>query len=100
MSGGAHRKLVTKSYQVPHRNVKLVASQQRSCGSASSRCCHRHHPGPSGVPRRVPDRIRVAALIFMARTSMEKLAPVLETWSSTAQTGLRQLCSPGAGRSP
>jgi hypothetical protein len=44
MSGGAHRKHVTKRYQVPHRNVKLVASQQRSCGSPSSRC-YRHHPG-------------------------------------------------------
>ena len=50
--------------------VSWTDSSLRSCGNASSRCSHRHHPAPrGGVPRQVPDRNCAAALVFMARTS-------------------------------
>jgi transposase len=78
---------------LPVMTVWWIDSCPRSCGSASSRCCHRHHPGPGGgIPRRVPDRNCVAALIFMTRTSTPwVLLPAKELGCGSATTCWRRL---------
>jgi transposase len=63
-----------------------------SCGNASSRCCHQRRRARGGVPRRIPDRNHVAALIFMARTSTPwRLLPARELGCGSATTCWRRL---------
>jgi transposase len=62
------------------------------CGNASNRRSQPRHPAPRWVPRRLPDRNYVAALLFMAQTSTPwSLPPAKELGCGSATTCWRRL---------